>query len=117
MKAKRFILHNDAFDTDFLIQIGGSINDLIKCFAKKLNLTPWAINDNPRRFGHFAAHRDFRNGCIWLNKDFKPEHLAHECFHATCHLFTVLETPITEATEELFAYTLQWMVSNILKRN
>lgn len=113
-KQKRFILNDPIYKATFLVQRGGTVNSAIACYAKKLKVTPWTIDRVVD--GHFAAYTTHKGGVIWLGDKAGTGVITHECFHATAYVFEKLECKLTEATEEVFAYYLQWLTSEVVRR-
>lgn len=46
--------------------------------------------------------------------------ISHECFHATAYILNYLDTPLSNDTEEVYAYLMQYFIDQIddlLKKN
>lgn len=99
----------------WFVYIGKSANFAINDFAKKTKVPGWEVEDNDRRYGHFAVYRPQKEGCIWFQKPFvySPGVIAHECFHAVSYLMERLDVKQLEETEELFAYYLEFLVNKV----
>jgi hypothetical protein len=60
---------------------------------------------------------EYSQACIWFNA--KPSSkicvgiISHEAFHVICHMFRLKGIPISRETEEVFAYNLESLVSEI----
>lgn len=102
------------FNSEFLAQRGGNPNLVIKRYAKKLGVSPWTIEENSRRAGHFAAYGSHKGGAIWLSDKAGLGTVSHECFHATFQVLRHSGLKLSEATEETFAYYLQFLTNKIM---
>lgn len=115
-KANRFVISDPIFDTDYLIQIGGSPNDAIKELAKLLDVEPWHMEENPYRRGHFVAYEPYPQGCLWFHESAWAGLVAHECLHAVAYTMRRLQIPLNDDTEEVYTYYQQWMLNEILPK-
>ena len=52
----------------------------------------------------------FRSGMLRLNT------IAHECFHLTCRMMKLENTPLNRKTEEMYALVLGHLMSEVLDR-
>lgn len=116
MKTKSTQIYEPMFNSEFLVQRGGNPNAVIKKYAKKLHITPWIIEENSRRTGHFATFGNHKGGAIWLSGKAGLGTVAHECFHATFQVLRHSGIKLNESTEETFAYYLQFLTNKIMTK-
>lgn len=50
-----------------------------------------------------------------FKEDAPVNQIAHECFHAVCHMMREKGVPFSEDTEEVFAYALDYLIKRVLK--
>lgn len=115
MKLKKKVIDDPIFGFNWLIIIGGTVNEAIKIYAKKVGVEPWKRGNSPK--GHFGSCDNNHNGFIWLDKNkIESGLIVHECFHAATYMFERLGmTNLSEQTEELFAYYLEYLVKEVSK--
>jgi hypothetical protein len=114
---KRFVVTDPIFDVDYLVQIGGDLNDAIKAFAKRLGVEVWMVETSETTYGHFAAVDPYSCGCIWLkSQESALFTLIHEIEHAVGHAFRKKGIPPCEQTEEVYAYYKEWLAKEISKK-
>lgn len=58
-------------------------------------------------------YNDSPNIAIRLRDLSKPEIISHEAFHATVYIMRYIGTRFSKASEEAYAYLLQYIVENI----
>lgn len=117
-KQKRFNITDMTYRSAWMIGVGGTLEELIKAYAKKIKVEPWEINKNPDRYAHFGGHSEHRGGLLWF-KDIKPGAgaVAHESFHATYWFMKYwYKANLTDDTEELYAYFQEFLVREIGQR-
>ena len=70
-------------------------------------------NHDDSECGNFSTYRKNGTnvGVIWFTN--KEQSLAHECFHAVCWILAQRDIEFNQATEEVYAYMLQYLIKNI----
>lgn len=116
MRAKTTIIHEPLFNVDILVQRGGYVNECLKKYAKKLGREAWELEESKGRMGHFASVTNHKSGCIWLHEKAGLGTVAHEAFHATCEILKRSGVKLNSHTEETYAYYLQFLINQILKK-
>lgn len=98
----------------WMVCFGGELNEAIKEYATRCRGIPWTVEPG-RRNGHFAAYTDRKCGLLWFRHKRPAAHVvAHEAYHATFFAMQFHEVPAIEATEEVFAYYLEYLVKTIM---
>lgn len=111
---KSKVIRDQIYRFEWLVCTEQSLDKAIALFALKLQIPSW-VSDCKNQEGHFACYPPTKNGLLWF-KDPLPDVVAHEAFHATMYAFSCAGLKnITEETEEVFAYYLQWLTREILK--
>jgi hypothetical protein len=112
---QRTILHDPIYDTDILIQHGGTLKSAVAHYCKKVDVALWDIEENECRIGHTFAHEPYRTCGIWFREGATAGIIAHECFHATYHILSNVGLILSGESEESFAYYLQWLTAEVTK--
>lgn len=111
---KRIVLTDPIFQIDYLIQRGGSRQSAVNEFAKRIGVETWAVEENPHVMGTYYSYEPLPSGLIWLSGDGAGfGTLSHECLHAIHYAMKTKRITLSDETEELFCYYLQWMVNEI----
>lgn len=117
-KQKIYPVTDMTYKCNWYIALGGTVHEAIKYYAKKHDLKEWNYVVGEDVIGHFAGHSEQRGGVIWF-KDAVPGGgiVAHECVHATWWFITQhMSCKLEDNVEELFAYYVQYLVSEIGRR-
>lgn len=114
MKQKRFTIRFDPFGIDILICLGGVREHAIAHYLDVIEYKEkFEIIPNDRSGGHVCSVDNA--GClIWLKEGAWAGLVAHECFHAVHLLLKSREIPLCEETEELYAYSIEWLFNQIV---
>ena len=64
--------------------------------------------------GMHTYNYHFPKSIIILHENFEFVTAIHEAFHAVAAMYRFYDTPLKNATEEVYAYTLDYMVQQIL---
>lgn len=110
---KYFILEEDLLRFAFAIQYGGDINIGLAKFCKALDEEYIPKEHHRMSGGTFFRIKPYKDGFIWLSETATPSMLAHECIHAMNYISDLLEMPLNDDTEEVFAYYMEWMIREI----
>jgi hypothetical protein len=104
------------YRASFLLIRGGEVNDALEEFYRRVR-EPGDPHPWPELvWGHFSGLAGGKAGVLWFRYDADLAAVAHECFHATMYLFAEHDLKaVTDATEELFAYYLEWLVGQALR--
>jgi hypothetical protein len=93
---------------------GGSLQDSIDWFSKKLGVETWKVDPSMIRYGHFSAYSPYKDGLLWFSTKYPAASVvAHECFHAVKYFADCLEAQLSDSTEELMAYYLEYLVQQV----
>ena len=119
-KPKTFKLYDPIFDVDILVCVATRYEDAqIKWRHKGLGQTKAQIlpNDSATRQACVFKITEHKSCCIWF-KDVCPgaRIVAHEAFHATCHVLGFSGLSLNDGSEEAYAYFLAWIVREIGNR-
>lgn len=108
----RFSIKDPIFNSYLAISIGGDSDEEAADFGKTFKLA----SPEPDKFraGLFVGQQNRRLGFLWLKK-MDVVTLAHECIHATYHLFGTLDAPIVDDTEEIFVTYHSFLMRQIIK--
>lgn len=110
------VIRDPIYNAEFLFQAGGSLEAVIKKYAKWLDIEVPDTKDHPRREGHFCASETHKGGVIWVKDLRSVNSLAHECLHATYHIMKNMGIMLNDNSEEAYSYYLGWLVETILKK-
>ena len=116
MTQRCFTLNFIPFEIDILVCLGGSREKAIKKYLKLINYTDvYDIPPNPRSHGYVFSMNNI--GCvIWLHEEAWAGVVAHEVFHAVYCLLTSRQIPLTDETEEVYAYAINWLFNQIVTK-
>lgn len=116
-KVKTVEFFDEIYLFQWLLYVGGTPQAAIDYFCEKLHVESFKYeNNNP--IGHFFTHRPYKAGLLWFkDKECLKSQGVHECFHATMYLFETLDMkgPVEE-TEEVFAYYMQWLFTQVMRQ-
>lgn len=109
-----------AWSADVVLLIGEF--DLIKPWVQK-NVTNDRkeevlrhLADPDNKAGHTNLGRTYflsgGGSLIWL-REYKPEILVHEIVHAAHHVLLSKATPLTDSTEEAYAYLIEHLYKSL----
>ena len=112
----RFALFDPVFLTAITVQVGGSVNDALRRYARRIGETPWAVEEASGRQAMFSRCRPHKSGCLWL-REYDPAYLAHEAVHAANYLLGEKSgLALSNETEEAYAYYVEWLVREVTAR-
>lgn len=113
-KQQRFTVTFQPFGIDILICLGGVREDAIAHYLDTIHyIEKFEMIPNERAGGHVCSIDDA--GCmLWLKDGAWAGLVAHECFHAVHTLLKSREIPLIEETEELYAYSIEWLFNQIV---
>ena len=113
MKSKKITIHEPLFTTDFLVQKGGSVNDLIKDYSKKTGINPMFLEEQAGRMGHTISCSHTKAIGMWLNDKASLGVISHEVFHAVHLTMHKSGVKLNFHTDETFAYYIQFLTDKI----
>lgn len=116
MKAKSCIIHEPLFNCDFLVQKGGSVNELIDTYSKKTGIVRTPLEEHSGRMGHTISCSHTKAVGVWLNDRASSGVIAHEVFHAVHSVMHRSGLKLNFQTDETFAYYIQFLVDEITKK-
>jgi hypothetical protein len=116
-----YLVTEQVYGFAFNIVTGCRLEEAIVHFMRKLkeDIRLYKLpKDNDQvtaRFFALPLEQNIKSGLIWLNEGTSIPLLVHECFHAVCYVFDMLEAELNSSTEELYAYYLNWLVEESMK--
>ncbi len=113
MKYKKLLIHEPLFNSDFLIHKGGSVNDLIKSYSKKVGIEPHLLPEASGRVGHTCFCTHTKSVGIWISERATIGVISHEVFHAVHSLMHRSGLKLNFQNDETYAYYLQFLVDKI----
>lgn len=112
----RFDLFDPVFKTGLCVQVGGSVNDALARYARRIGEAPWSVEESSGRGGMFSRCRPHKSGSLWLS-EYDPAILAHEAVHAASYLLGEKSgLALSDETDEAYAYYVEWLVREVAKR-
>jgi hypothetical protein len=118
-----FVVHHGGYPFDVLVAVGVTDDQLLKRLASFVGDVESSDREllkmTPMMAGRAARMKDGRTVIRLKRWNGSPEdygHLAHEVFHAVDFLFRLLGIKLTPQTDEVYAYAIAHLSSEILKR-
>lgn len=105
---------DDTFKNDFVYCISETAENIyghIKKHKHKMDITLDRLKELCANASGFCICKD----SVFYLIIVKPRSgtIAHECFHITYHSLSSIDTPLTDDTEEIYAYYLDKHVQNV----
>jgi hypothetical protein len=111
------LIHDPVYLFSFYTVRGGTWGDAFREFQRKLGFPNEDPPDDVTPMGRFT-YRDGEKDCLlYFGKDAGTGVVCHECYHATNYVFQWLGFfPVPGRADELFAYYLQWLTAEVVRR-
>ena len=119
VRPRSFVIQDPVFRTSHLIGCGLSLPIVIRKFEKLSKLVIPKENYEP---GTSNARMIARcgsggSGLIWFREACPSASIiAHEAFHLAYFVLSERDTPLCEATEEVYAYFQQFIITQIVNK-
>lgn len=116
----RFKFSNKQHDIDFWLFIDCEQHEILPFLSTKQN--PVTAESILIAESDVGKTHEFKPGnfFIWLyyplTDPYSLSCLAHEIFHATFRAMQYINTPLSDDTEEIYAYMVDWLTKEILTR-
>lgn len=112
LRSKTFF--NDTYGVCFTVYLGGTAQEAIDSWRKRMGLKPCEIQSP----GYHAL--TFTNEAVgsvahWFSKKPTPQVLAHEILHGVVHVLNWIGLPLSEQGDEAYCYLLQSIMERVLK--
>lgn len=114
LTSKTLIVTDPLFSIDFMVVMGGTREDALKKFNKRTGEQLPEVEHNERQRGWVYTYN--RSGApilIWLHASAWAGIVAHEVFHAVYAALSNRAVPLSNDTEEVYAYYIQWLFNEI----
>lgn len=89
-------------------------DDYSKIVKKQLKID-YKFNKDEKNGGFSIYEQYGHEVCFIWTKGKRYDNVCHECFHAIRYMLEQRGLTINKDTDEIFAYTLQWLVDEIMK--
>lgn len=112
--SKTFIVTDPVFGVDIMVALGGTTENALKKFCKKIGEPAPPLETNDRRRGWVFSHN--KSGApvlIWLHESAWAGIVAHEVFHAVVAILANKQVQLVAETEEVYAYHIEWLFNQI----
>jgi len=116
MKAKTWRFHNDTWQCEFVVVVGGTM-EAASALWDRLTKGKTPEKRGTRCYACVFMSKGEKGTLLWFAETPDAGTCAHEAIHSVAHVFR--ETgigPMNEDTEEAYTYTTQWLVDQIMKR-
>lgn len=114
-KKKSFIITFEPFGLDILVCLGGSKTEAAAKYFKLVGYQEsFEVEDNERSRGVVLSVGKGQPKLLWLHETAWAGTIAHEVFHAVYLVLNEKETPLNDTTEEVYAYSIQWLFNRIV---
>lgn len=110
-----FKLENEVWQYALFVRVGGTREQALRWFERKLCGAPETEKSGP--YATTFYRNDERSHLIWFEEVPGGGTAAHEALHSVKHVLAHVGLgPLSDDTEEAYAYLLQWTVSEIGRR-
>lgn len=122
MKPKTFRFFNDTWQFEIVLRIGGTHEDASSHFDRLIDGRPsgsksWRPGTQIKNYAAVFMSRGEKGVLVWFAEAPDPGVCAHEAIHAVAHVMRESGLgPLNEDTEEAYAYLIQWLVDEIMRR-
>jgi hypothetical protein len=112
------LIHDPVYLFSFYAVRGGEWQGALAAFERKLGFEPSQPPSEPiTPTGRFTWREGEKDCLLYFSAAAGSGVVAHECYHATNYVFQRLGFfPVPAKADELFAYYLQWLTAEVVRR-